>query len=185
MRSQAVVLTGFAAACAVTALAFGCGTFGSDDSGGGAGDAGSGPTEGAAPIVDGGGAPDGDAAPVTSDPGVYCGASTYCRPQAEVCCTTLSIAGNEGCLPQADASACLGLTRACDDGADCSGGAVCCSTLSSDGVTIFGTSCVPLLDCKKASFWVVLCDPLTSGACPGNAPCHVPDGGGYGFCQLP
>jgi hypothetical protein len=185
MRSRALVLSGLVTACALTALGFGCGAFSSDGGSGEGGDAGAGAAEGAAPIVDGGGAPDGDAAMPSTDPGVYCGGSTYCDPHTEVCCTTLDIAGHKGCLPKADASTCLGLTLACDDGADCTGGTVCCSTVSSDGHSIFAASCVPLLDCKKTSFWVALCDPLATGACPGGAACVVPDGGGYGFCELP
>jgi hypothetical protein len=183
MRARTLVVFGLVTACAAAALgAFGCGAFGSDDASGGGGDAGTGVAEGAAPLE--GGGLDADAAPITNDRGVYCGGSTYCQPQTEVCCTTLDVAGNRGCLPKGDASACLGLTQACDDGADCSGGGVCCSTVSPNGYSIYATSCVPLMDCKKTPFWVVLCDPLASNACPGNATCTVPDAGGYGFCQL-
>lgn len=183
MRAAALLLSGLAVtACVVAVLGVGCSGFGSDDGvdAGSAIEAG-GPSANEAGAIADGGAPDGDAAART-DPGVYC-AGTYCDPRTELCCTTLP-GGGSGCVKTAEAGTCPSNTFACDDGADCAGfdNTVCCGVLGSDDKQLFSTTCVPLLDCKKTSYWVVVCDPNATAACPGGVACTVPDGGGYGFC---
>lgn len=180
-----------AMACAVVAAA--CSSFSSD----GSGETGDAATEGGASAESGatdGGAgdaatsPDGDAAiPPAADPGVFCGAGPSCNPQTEVCCDHLD-GGGVGCIPKAGAANCQGGTLGCDDGADCTfvPDGVCCGDLGSNGRDVLQSNCFALNDCKRAQFWVVVCDPSAaraSTACPGGVPCNVPDGGGFGFCE--
>lgn len=185
MRPGPLALSAVAAACVLTAFGLGCGAFGGNDSSEGAGEGEGGTSAEASVAVDGSKSPDGgDGAPATSDPGVSCGGA-HCDPRTSLCCTALGNTSDMGCVPKEDASACrIGATQECDDGADCSGGTVCCSTVGSNGKDIFASRCSLLLECKRGSSWVVLCDPSAASPCPDKVACNVPDGGGYGFCAL-
>lgn len=185
MLRSAFALAAVVAACMLTAFGSGCSSFGSDGSGGVEDNSEGGTAAEAGGSADGGASRDGDAArPLSTDPGVSCGPA-HCDPGTSLCCTTLQNGGEMACLPKADASACAsGATHECDDGADCSGGTVCCSTVGSNGKDVFATSCTALVECRRTSYWVVLCDPAAAAPCPDNVACAVPDGGGYGFCDL-
>ncbi len=157
-----------------------CSSFGSDGGpGDGAGAGGGGGDGGVA--VDGAGSADG--APGSADPGVFC-SGAYCKPPAQVCCAALA-GGGAGCVAAGDEVQCPppGLTFACDDGADCPADRVCCGSLGSTELELFGTQCLPLFDCKKQPEWVVVCDPNAIAPCPAGVGCTTPDGGGYGFCD--
>lgn len=188
MRAMSLLASSLVvAACALVMVASACGAFGSGESGETSGsDAGAKPADGGAPSDPEASAADAraDAPPPTNDPGVFCGGA-YCDPAHDVCCRTLP-GGGAGCVPKdADGGVCPGLRFACDDNIDCVSVAatVCCGTIAADDKSLFSTACLPLLDCKKDAYWVVVCDPNASTACPGGEQCSVPDGGGYGFCD--
>jgi hypothetical protein len=184
MRPGALLYAVAASALALVAVGFGCGAFGSDNaidappdaaSDGVAVEAGS-PGDGADAGAEGG-----DAGTSTTDPGVFC-QTKYCAPGAEICCKTLP-GGGAGCVPpDGGAAVCPGISFACDDNADCPTSTVCCGSLNSAQTEVFGTTCLPLMDCKKVNFYAVVCDPSATTPCS-VGPCIVPDGGGYGFCK--
>ncbi len=162
----------------VVAAASACGTLTetaavSPDTTPGGGDAATGDDAGAP-------APDADAGKVFPiDHGVVCDSVT-CDPSKDVCCVGLppNNAGT-GCLPLADAGACMGSVYECDDLADCARApaTICCGQHGSGPNILLSSRCLSTTECRQTDFPVVLCDPDSAQPCPGGEACVFPDGG--------
>ncbi len=159
-------LKSITAAALVTAFSVAAGCGGSSDSG-----SPTSTTDGGA----GGPAADGSTSPGTGndaqvqhppvDGGTACG-QTSCDPATESCCI-----GQNGGTCVAKNATCQGIAVACQSGKDCSGGQVCCATVS-------GVSCQ------------TTCDPSSGRQlCASDAECTAPDTcqnlGGIKYCGQP
>jgi hypothetical protein len=112
----------------------------------------------------------------SGDVGIFCGGSTYCTVNTQVCCNP---AGTESCTTS---GACGSTRMSCDDAADCVGnanGSICCARYSNNG-NYQGSLCQN--SCNSPS--QPMCDPsvatpCASGTCQQAA--KLPTG--YHTCQ--
>ncbi len=104
------------------------------------------------------------------DPGIWCGdnggaGDVFCKSSSQVCCVTSDGFGggggggggiNQACESSGIAACAGGLAVGCDDSADCSGGQVCCGTLTNDGY--HSVQCQPSCTSTPATTAVRFCD---------------------------
>jgi hypothetical protein len=113
------------------------------------------------------------------DPGILCGAPTYCPATSMVCCVTSGV--------PACATSCNGGGKdryACDDAADCAAAGqaadICCGTIN--GSTVTETYCTKSSLCNGTQ--VIYCDPAAANPCPNGGTCQAAaEPTGYYWCK--
>ncbi len=95
---------------------------------------------------------------------VRCGAA-ICKTPDEVCC------GVPGAFSCTNASSCRQTSIACDDGADCAVGAVCCAFKDAGALT--GVRCAAIAACPVEAGATVFCDPADPAACATGSTCKI------------
>jgi len=133
-----------------------------DTGAGGAQDSGSGGT--------GGGL--GDSGGIGGSDGVDCD-GTQCDP-GERCCVPSN--GAAYCAASGDECACTGITcttttMTCDSQSDCTGGEICCATVTYTGLSTYVPAVRCQASCAQMYTEYVLCDPNGPDICPGQTSC--------------
>jgi len=137
----------------------------------------------------------GDESPAyTPDPGVRCGAATWCPPDT-VCCTKRGESGWFTQAPPCGGPGTCGFfaSFACDDPWDCGDGGQahaysCCASRSDNANAFEGSSCIAAgATCGVGSLAALLCDPVDPEPCPDAGPCVEADGSvlppGFFVCE--
>jgi hypothetical protein len=91
------------------------------------------------------------------DPGIACGAGTYCTVGSQLCCQDTTVS----CIATSAAGSCGGPKIKCDSKADCSSGNVCCANTNGGHNQLGDASCAGSCDSAHET----LCDPMASNPC--------------------